>query len=111
MNLINLKFKALSLITFSSIVFLISCQKNEPKEIFQGGWAIVLCAHHQSDCRISEDEVMSRQGVFSTQWSCEAAVKHWKDYGVKRGNPRCIPCSAIVIEPGVLDDFRCVWRK
>ncbi len=87
-----------------------SCNKSE-RVIFEGGWAITACGNNMADCALNKNEVITDHGVFSARWSCENALNRWTRMGANLGNSKCIPCKKIIIEPGVLDDFKCEWLE
>lgn len=95
---------------FMSLFAATSCNKSE-RVIFEGGWAIAACGEDKTDCSLNKVEAIADHGMFSARWSCENAVQRWKRMGANLGNPRCIPCKKIIIEPGVLDSFKCEWLE
>ncbi len=86
---------------------IVSCNENERK-VIDGGAAISICTKFRTTCAVNKDERSSDYGYFADMTTCNSRIKDLKEYGLKIGDPVCIPCSKIVYQSN-WNRFSCEW--
>ena len=71
----------------------ISCQENK---VIDGGFALSFCTGLRKECSMSIKE-RSFWAFYKSDTICNKVKEDLKLYGLKLGDPRCIPCQKIYI--------------